>query len=99
MDMKRESFTAPFWILLITSAFNWLFYYFTFHMSLLRVRLPVLTIVLIFLWPSLLFIESILYWIIRKRIADRGWAWTHIILVLFGFVALRLIWSMLYYLR
>jgi hypothetical protein len=40
------------------------------------------------LWPSIILIEAIIYWFIRKKIVNRRWVWAHLLFSLFAFVLL-----------
>jgi hypothetical protein len=42
-------------------------------------------------WPSLILAESIIYWVIRKRIKERKWVWAHLLFSLFAFVLLTIL--------
>jgi hypothetical protein len=47
-------------------------------------------------WPSLLFVEAFIYWMIRKRISVRKWVWAHLLFSLFAFVLLRIMQIVIY---
>jgi hypothetical protein len=47
---------------------------------------------MLFLWPFLLLMEVIFYWVVRKRIGERKWVWGHLIFSLFSFVLVRLLY-------
>jgi uncharacterized membrane protein len=42
-------------------------------------------------WPSLILAESIIYWMIRKRIKERKWVWAHLLFSLLAFVLLMIL--------
>lgn len=42
-------------------------------------------------WPSLILTESIIYWVIRKRIKERKWVWAHLLFSLLAFVLLMIL--------
>jgi bacteriorhodopsin len=46
------------------------------------------------IWPSIAFIDAIIYWLIRKRIGDRKLIWAH---MLFSLFALVLLWVVYFF--
>ena len=46
---------------------------------------------ILMLWPSLILVDAIIYWIIRKRIRERKWVWAHLLFSLLGFVLLQIL--------
>ena len=41
--------------------------------------------------PSLILVDAIIYWMIRKRIMERKWVWAHLLFSLFAFVVLMIL--------
>jgi hypothetical protein len=83
---------APFWFMLGVALLA-LVEQAIVYISLLRGPMTVsgnLTFRL-FLWPSILFIEVIVYWLIRKRVLERRLVWPHLVLSLFTFVLIQIL--------
>jgi hypothetical protein len=49
-------------------------------------------IAMMFLWPLVLLIEVIFYWVVRRRIKERKFVWAHLIFSLFSFALLPLLY-------
>lgn len=49
------------------------------------------TMYIVVLWPLLLLVEAIIYWVIRKRLKERKWVWAHLLFSLVGFVLIRVL--------
>ena len=45
-----------------------------------------------FIWPSVLLIEVIFYWVVRRRIKERKFVWAHLIFSLFSFALLPILY-------
>jgi hypothetical protein len=89
--MGRKTFTAPVWVMLPITLISALFAYVK-ATTILRVgHWTLLIFVLIFLWPMLVFIETVIYWVIRRRIFDPRQAWVHLFSMIFVFVVFPVI--------
>jgi hypothetical protein len=89
--MKRKSYTGPFWMMLIIAIISAVYNYGAARIILKMTHLRLMTFVLLFLWPMLLFAESIVYWMVRKRIVYRKYAWAHIFFTFLNFIIFPLI--------
>src|SRR5687767_15997691 len=45
-----------------------------------------------FIWPSVLLMEVIFYWVVRRRIKERKFVWAHLIFSLFSFALLPILY-------
>jgi hypothetical protein len=103
---RSKPWMLPFWfmaaILIVTLLQN-LFLYRT----IVKYGSGVPGNVLFFLlmWPVILLIETVVYWWLRKRIAQRRWVWAHLLFSLLAFILVRLLqvivlfWAQLNYLN
>jgi hypothetical protein len=89
--MKRESFTAPFWIMLTIGIICSFYYYEVGRIGFRIGHWSATVILFLFLWPTLFCSESVIYWIIRKKIVNPKAAWKHLLFTGLGFIALPLI--------
>jgi hypothetical protein len=93
---KSKSWKLPFWFMLGISVFHFLEDLFVFpvffHIHLFPLRRDMLSILMI--WPSLLFTEAVIYWLIRKRMYERKWVWAHLLFSLFAFVLLWVLYCL-----
>jgi hypothetical protein len=90
--MKR-SFTGPVWLLLIIGLVQAWFAWGTLQLiSELYIRpgvttsISMLTIVYILMWPVILLLEAMTYWLIRRRNKMKLLSWTHAVILSFAFV-------------
>jgi len=89
--MSKKKFAAPFWFMLILgfiascmSGYAWYLYSLE-PLSLKYSMLPQVQIRL-FLMPAIIFVEVIMYWMIRKRNIYRRASWSHVLLFAFAFL-------------
>ena len=81
-------FTAPFWFLMILGIVSiGISIYAIYALEMLAPGSPVNMNfrILSFCWPAVIFLEGMVYWIIRKRNKYRRASWTHIVLFTIGF--------------
>ena len=81
--MLHKKFTAPFWFMLalgfVATCLS------MYGLRMIRVYAPAyvlstLSMISFFFLPAIIFIEAIMYWMVRKRNVYRRAAWTHVIL-------------------
>jgi hypothetical protein len=101
--MKRRSFTGPFWLQLLFGIG-----YMTVVVAYLRVLTAqtygrqVLSGVILwrfFLWPIVILVEALVYWLIRRRNQFRALSWAHTVIFTLSFllnIFFTLIWTMHY---
>jgi hypothetical protein len=49
------------------------------------------------LWPSLVVVETFIYWLMRRRVRERRWVWTHLLFSLFAFVLVKILYLLVPY--
>lgn len=89
--MQPKPFLAPVWLLSIAGLFQCILNLVVFKFQLKGFVYTPVFIFFLLLWPGIAFIEAIVYWLIRKRITERRWVWTHVIFLFFALVMLRLL--------
>src|SRR5579862_8569122 len=90
--MKR-SFTGPVWLLLVCGLFQGLFAWGVLQLiSELYIRpevtrlVSMATIIYTVMWPVILLLEALTYWLIRRRNTMKLLSWTHAVILSFAFV-------------
>jgi len=86
--MLHKRFTAPFWFMLALGIVATCLSLYGIHM--IRVYAPTyvlstLSKMSFFFLPVIIFIEAIMYWMVRKRNVYRKASWTHVILFAFAY--------------
>jgi Na+/phosphate symporter len=90
---KRKPWLLPigFMLAIIVGSFLENVFIFSITLKMPLFSGPMLTVVL--WWPSVLAIETIIYWFIRRRIENRKWVWAHLLFSLFAFILLCLLYA------
>jgi hypothetical protein len=90
--MKR-SFTGPVWLLLIVGLVQGVFAWGVlqliselFTRAEVGTRVSTAQIIYIVMWPVILLLESLTYWLIRRRNTLKLLSWTHAVILSFAFV-------------
>jgi hypothetical protein len=90
--MKR-SFTGPVWLLLVIGLVQGLFAWGALQLiSELYIRpgartlISTFTIIYTLMWPVILLLEAMTYWLIRRRNKMKLLSWTHAVILSFAFV-------------
>jgi hypothetical protein len=92
--MNSKTFIVPFWVMLAVSIFSAATNFIS-AIYVLRMQHPSsLTLVLLFFWPILLFIECVVYWIIRNRIMNKKMALGHLFFTFLGFFIFPLLFAL-----
>ena len=91
--IKTKPWNTPIWVMVSILIFSSLQ-----SLIVLKVSVPLTTkeitgtiLFNMLFWPSLISIDTIVYWVIRKRIMERKWVWAHLLFSLFGFVILMIL--------
>jgi len=87
--MQAKPWYTPFWFMvciLIVACFQSLLL-FTITARYVSLKVPLFNMLL---WPSILIVEAVIYWLIKKKIAERKWVWAHLLFSLFAFVVLMI---------
>lgn len=87
---KSKPWMLPFWFMLGIAIIGGLEELFVFITTFKFGKSKYLLLFLI--WPSVLFVETIVYWLIRKKITERKWVWAHLLFSLFAFVLLWILY-------
>ena len=92
---RARPFMAGVWTLGAATIFRAFLSVYSYHLitkansfSGYGVKLPWL---LLFIWPALLLLETIIYWFIRNRIDKKLWANIHIACIIGGFILLPIL--------
>src|SRR4051794_39921553 len=85
---RSKSWMLPFWFMLGIMIGSFLENVFVFTVFLHGQWFSRAVVLGAMLWPSILLIEAIGYWLIRKRIEERKFVWVHLLFSLFAFVLL-----------
>ncbi|OQP65220.1 hypothetical protein A3860_16245 [Niastella vici] len=96
--MQTRSWYTPFWIMVVVVIFACIQSLILFNVILKATTVSVgmgADLYVVMLLPLVLLVETIIYWVIRKRIKERKWVWVNLWLSLFGFVILRLLYLLI----
>ena len=89
--MRKKSFTAPFWFLLVLGILELLVVSFYVSVTLkysngyTHASHPRINLLRTFMWPLIFLIEAFVYWYIRRRNSYRLLSWAHVGTLLFAF--------------
>jgi len=86
--MLHKDFIAPFWFMLVLGIVATCLS--TYGLQMIRVYAPsyelsTLRIIGFFILPAIIFIEAIMYWMVRKRNVYRKATWAHALLFAFAY--------------
>ena len=93
--MRKKTIVGPFWVMLVIGIIDALYNYAIYKHGVQSLRsnmaVSIKRMLLLYLWPTLLISESVLYWIVKRRIIYPKQAWVHVSCMLFCFIAYPLI--------
>ncbi len=97
--MGKKSYNAPFWVMLSVSVILSCVYIVSLiyvHKLMATGKYGQLKLnIWVMILPVLLWIETVLYRVIRKRIKNRFYVWAHIVLAIIGFIIVPAIFYVL----
>jgi hypothetical protein len=85
---KSKPWMLPFWFLLGIMLFSFIENILLFAVFLHEPLFSRPILMAAMLWPSILLVEVIIYYFIRRRIANRKFVWLHLLFSLFAFILL-----------
>jgi glucan phosphoethanolaminetransferase (alkaline phosphatase superfamily) len=98
-SIQSKPWYTPIWVMIgvmiLTCIKNLILIKFTVHTTVND--LPGIFLFFLILWPLLLLVEVIIYWVIRKRIKERKWVWAHLLFSLLAFVLLFILRFLIYF--
>ena len=89
---KPKPWNTPFWFMMGMTIFNCITGLIAFKFV---ARVTTITGSILFsllLWPSLILVETIIYWVIRRKVKERKWVWAHLLFSLFAFVVVKILY-------
>lgn len=91
--MPKKSFNAPIWILCVSAIFTFAVNYFVYLTidqinTTTTLKYPSYRFFYVWIWSALMLLDAAIYFIIRKKINNKAFAWLHISCILLTFYVL-----------